>query len=60
MGMSDLRRARERVRYCETELARFESYATAAEPDQLTLCKLARDLLLAEADIVAAKSSDGH
>jgi hypothetical protein len=48
---SPLVRARQRVENCVSELARFESYATSSEHDQALLCRLARDLRLAEADL---------
>jgi hypothetical protein len=57
---SELTRARERVRYCESELARFESYATTSEPDQVMLCRLARDLRLAEADLEHLEARRDH
>ena len=46
--------ARKRVNYCREELARFEGYATSSEIDTLRMCRLKRDLRLAEQDAAYA------
>ncbi len=47
--------ARKRVDYCRRELRRFESYAdTSREHDMALLCRLQRDLRLAEQDAAYA------
>jgi hypothetical protein len=50
-----LDRAKKRLRDCRAELARFEAYANPAkEPDALCLCRLQRDVRVAESDYVHA------
>ena len=46
--------ARKRVDYCREELARFESYATSSEIDSMRVCRLKRDLRIAEMDAAHA------
>lgn len=47
--------ARKRVDFCRAELARFEGYADPAkEHDSVMLCRLARDLRVAEQDAAYA------